>query len=208
MQKQQKRPLSPSKTAEATRSYQTSTGSLIRIISTPMTTSRTLYARRLEGKQPYLDLIQQVLAADQTAKILCRFTAMRNMNMRLIQIHFVLSAETLLVLSRLSLSEIEHIFHAPEDIFPSDIGKNALTLHSRLLLSENMAIYCQRKLFIEGGAFCLLLLVGLTGLSLPFSHPLNHTAMRLIWIVLIVVHTRPAGFLPYSLLMPAHTACP
>ena len=124
MHQQQKETIIPLlKTAEATRSYQTKYWFTYQDYLDPDDDFTDFVCERLEGKQPYLDLIQQVLAADQTAKIFVQVYGYEEYEHAAYTNTFVLSAETLLVLSRLSLSEIEHIFHAPEDIFPSDIGK-------------------------------------------------------------------------------------
>ena len=72
----------------------------------------------LEGKQGYIDLIENLLRADETAKIYVEvygYEAHKNEQF--------IYAETLIIFSKLSLPEIEQIFNEPEDIFPSDIGE-------------------------------------------------------------------------------------
>ncbi len=70
MHQQQKETIIPLlKTAEATRSYQTKYWFTYQDYLDPDDDFTDFVCERLEGKQPYLDLIQQVLAADQTVKI-------------------------------------------------------------------------------------------------------------------------------------------
>lgn len=152
MHQQQKKTIIPLlKTAEATRSYQTKYWFTYQDYLDPDDDFTDFVCERLEGKQPYLDLIQQVLAADQTAKFLCRFTAMRNMNMRLIQIHLFFLLRRSLFSADYPFLKLSTFFMRRKISFQAISGKKVLTLHSRLLLSENMAIYCQRKLLLRRG---------------------------------------------------------
>lgn len=105
------------KTAEATRSYQTKYWFAYQDYLDPTDSFTDFVCERLEGKQAYLDLIKELLTADQTAKVFVQVYGCEEYANT-----FVISAETLILLSRLSLSEIERIFNAPKDIFPSVIG--------------------------------------------------------------------------------------
>lgn len=72
----------------------------------------------LEGKQGYLTLIENLLNADETAKIFVEVYGFEEDHNE----QFIYG-ETLIIFSKLSLAEIEQIFNEPEDIFPSDIGE-------------------------------------------------------------------------------------
>ncbi len=72
----------------------------------------------LEGKQNYIDLIKSLLHADNTAQIFVQVYGFEQYGSE----QFVYG-ETLIIFSRLSLSEIKQIFNEPKDIFPSDIGE-------------------------------------------------------------------------------------
>ena len=76
----------------------------------------------LEGKQGYIDLIENLLSADESAKIFVEVYGYEKGNNEQFIKPFIY-ADTLIIFSRLSLTEIEHIFNEPEDIFPSDIGE-------------------------------------------------------------------------------------
>ncbi|MDE7183247.1 MAG: hypothetical protein K2O40_01985 [Lachnospiraceae bacterium] len=118
MNPQQKTAIIPIlKTVEATRSYQTNYWFAYQDYLDPTDDFTDFVCERLEGKQAYLDLIQELLTADQTAKIFVQVYGYEEYENA-----FVICSDTLIILSRLSFSEIEHIFNAPKDIFPSDIG--------------------------------------------------------------------------------------
>lgn len=70
----------------------------------------------LEGKEGYIALIENLLNADETAKVFVQVSGLEEDGSE----QFIL-ADTLIIYSRLPLAEIERIFNEPEDIFPSDI---------------------------------------------------------------------------------------
>ncbi|MCM1046752.1 MAG: hypothetical protein NC417_14705 [Candidatus Gastranaerophilales bacterium] len=72
----------------------------------------------LDGKQEYIALIENLLIADENAKIFVEVYGFEEVeNERFIY------ADTLIIFSKLSLIEIKQIFNEPQDIFPSDIGE-------------------------------------------------------------------------------------
>lgn len=72
----------------------------------------------LEGKQGYITLIENLLHADDTARIFVEVYGYEEINNE----QFIYS-DTLIIYSKLSLTKIKQIFHEPKDIFPSDIGE-------------------------------------------------------------------------------------
>ena len=116
-QKQKETILPILKSAQATRSYQTTYWFAYQDYLDPSDGFTEFVCERFEEKQGYLGLINTLLAADKTAKVFVQVYGYEEVGD-----DFVLSAETLILLSRLSLSEIERIFNAPEDIFPSGTG--------------------------------------------------------------------------------------
>lgn len=116
-----------------------------------MTTSQTLYASVSRENSPILTSFNRCLPQTRQQKFLCRFTAMRNMNMRLIQIHLFFLLRRSLFSADYPFLKLSTFFMRRKISFQAISGKKVLTLHSRLLLSENMAIYCQRKLLLRRG---------------------------------------------------------
>ncbi len=86
----------------------------------------------LEGKQQYLNLIENLLNADKTAKIYVEIYGFEEDNNE----QFIY-ADTLIIFSKLSLVEIEKIFNEPEDIFPSDIGEETDFLNRAFIVDDN-----------------------------------------------------------------------
>lgn len=72
----------------------------------------------LDGKEGYIALIENLLNADETAKVFVQVYGLEEDRGE----QFI-TADTLIIYSRLPLAEIERIFNEPKDIFPSDIGE-------------------------------------------------------------------------------------
>ena len=64
----------------------------------------------------------------------------------------VITAETLIIFSKLSLTEIKQIFNEPKDIFPSDIREETDFSQSAFLIGDNgelikcVATFWQQKI--------------------------------------------------------------
>ncbi len=86
----------------------------------------------LDGKQGYLDLIDNLLRADQTAKVFVELYGCDSFDGKP-----CINAETLILFSRLPLSDIEHIFNAPDDIFPDDIGEKTDLSQPTFIIDRN-----------------------------------------------------------------------
>ena len=99
----------------------------------------------LEELQGYLDLIENLLRADHTAKIFVSLYGCDEFNNEQ-----CIHAETLILFSRLSLSEIEQIFHEPDDIFPSDIGEENVYSKPTFIIDENGDLIPAAGLPIDG----------------------------------------------------------
>lgn len=85
----------------------------------------------LEGKQAYLTLIEALLKIDETAKIYVEVYGFEEDDEPFIY------ADTLIIFSKLSLSEIQKIFNEPEDIFPSDIQRISDYSERFFIVEEN-----------------------------------------------------------------------
>lgn len=86
----------------------------------------------LDGKQEYITLIQNLLSADETAKIFVEVYGMEE-DENAPFIH----AETLIIFSKLSLYKVKEIFNAPKDIFPSDIGELSDFYKQNFIIDDN-----------------------------------------------------------------------
>ena len=65
---------------------------------------------RLEGKQKYITLIEKLLSIDETAKIFVQVYGLEEDNNEQ-----CITADTLIIFSKLSLYEIKQIFNEPKD---------------------------------------------------------------------------------------------
>lgn len=72
----------------------------------------------LDGKQGYIDLIENLFNVDETAKIYVEVYGFEEDDNE----QFIY-ADTLIIFSKLSLLEMKQIFNESKDIFPSDIGE-------------------------------------------------------------------------------------
>lgn len=85
----------------------------------------------IDGKQQYIDLIENVFRIDDTARVYVEVYGYEEIDGKPL-----IYAETLIIMSRLPLDDIKRIFNEPDDIFPSDIGED--TNLSRPFFSETM----------------------------------------------------------------------
>lgn len=96
----------------------------------------------LEGKQEYIALIENLINKDKTAKIFVQVYGLEDEDR-------VITADTLIIFSRLSLAKIKQIFNEPKDIFPSDIGEETDFSKSTFLIGDNGELISGTKLFHE-----------------------------------------------------------
>lgn len=61
----------------------------------------------------------------------------------------VITADTLIIFSKLSLAEIKRIFNEPEDIFPSDIGEETDFSQTAFLIGNTGELISGTKLSRE-----------------------------------------------------------
>lgn len=94
----------------------------------------------LEGKQEYVALIENFISKDKTAKVFVQVYGLDNNNQ-------VITADTLIIFSKLTLVEIKEIFHEPKDIFPSDIGEETDFSQPTFLIGDNGELISSTKLF-------------------------------------------------------------
>ena len=85
-----------------------------------------------EGKQDYIDLIENLLSIDETAEIFVEVYGYEEDNNE----QFIY-ADTLIIFSKLSLFEIKQIFNEPQDIFPSDIREITDFSQQNFIIDEN-----------------------------------------------------------------------
>ena len=72
----------------------------------------------IDGKQEYIDLIENLLRLDAAARVYVEVYGFEE-----IDGEPFIYAETLIIMSRLPLDDIKRVFNEPDDIFPSDIGE-------------------------------------------------------------------------------------
>lgn len=99
---------------------------------------------RLDGKQEYIALIENLLSIDGTAKIFVQVYGLEEDNDEQ-----CICADTLIIFSKLSLYEIKQIFNEPQDIFPSDIGEETDFSQSAFLIGDNGELIASTKLFSD-----------------------------------------------------------
>ena len=87
---------------------------------------------RLDGKQGYASLIEHLLGLDETAKIFVQVYGLEDHNNE----QFIY-ADTLIIFSKLSLTEIKQFFYQSEDLFPSDVGEETDFPQSTFFISDN-----------------------------------------------------------------------
>lgn len=143
LQRQKETVLALLKSAEANRDYGTRYWFAYKDYLDPTDHFTGFACENLEGKQEYLALIENLLNADETAKIFVEVYGFEEDHNE----QFI-DANTLIIFSKLSLSEIEHIFNEPEDIFPSDIGEETdLSQQQNFLIGDDGNLIPATKLF-------------------------------------------------------------
>lgn len=99
---------------------------------------------RLDGKQEYIALIENLLSIDGTAKIFVQVYGLEEDNNEQ-----CITADTLIIFSKLSLYEIKQIFNEPQDIFPSDIREETDFSQPTFLIGDNGELIPSTKLFSD-----------------------------------------------------------
>lgn len=118
LQKQKETILALLKSDEANKNYKRNYWFSYQDYLDPTDNFTDFSCENLDGKQAYIALIENLLNADEAAKIFVQVYGLDWDN----NDEFI-SADTLIVFSTLPLHEIKRIFNEPEDIFPSDIGE-------------------------------------------------------------------------------------
>jgi len=99
---------------------------------------------RLDGKQGYIALIENLLSIDETAKIFVQVYGLEEDNNEQ-----CICADTLIIFSKLSLYEIKQIFNEPQDIFPSDVGEKTDFSQPTFLIGDNGELIPSTKLISD-----------------------------------------------------------
>lgn len=99
---------------------------------------------RLDGKQEYIALIENLLSKDGSAKIFVQVYGLEEDNSEQ-----CITADTLIIFSKLSLVEIKQIFNEPKDIFPSEIGEETDFSQPTFLIGDNGELIPSTKLFSD-----------------------------------------------------------
>lgn len=94
----------------------------------------------LEGKHKYIVLIENLIRKDITAKIFVQVYGLEDRDR-------VITADTLIIFSKLSLVEIKQIFNESKDIFPSDVGEETDFSTPAYLVGDNGELISSTKLF-------------------------------------------------------------
>ena len=132
IQRQKETVLALLKSAEANRNYETRYWFSYKDYLDPTDDFTAFVCENLEGKQGYLALIENLLNADETAKIFVEVYGFEEDHNE----QFIY-ADTLFIFSKLSLSEIKQIFNEPEDIFPSDIGEETNLSQQNFIVGDD-----------------------------------------------------------------------
>ena len=98
----------------------------------PTDSFTTFSCENLDGKQDYIDLIKNLLNADETAKIYVEVYGFEEDDNE----QFIY-ADTLIIFSKLSILEMKQIFNEPRDIFPSDIGEVTDFSQQKFIVDDN-----------------------------------------------------------------------
>jgi len=93
----------------------------------------------LEGKQEYIVPIENLMDKDKTAKIFVQVYGLEDKDR-------VITADTLIIFSKLPLAEIKQIFNEPKDIFPSDIGEEPDVSQAAFLIGDTGELISSTKL--------------------------------------------------------------
>ncbi len=99
---------------------------------------------RLDGKQEYIALIENLLSKDGSAKIFVQVYGLEEDNSEQ-----CITADTLIIFSKLSLVEIKQIFNEPKDIFPSEIGEETDFSQPTFFIGDNGELIPSTKLFSD-----------------------------------------------------------
>lgn len=118
LQKQKETILTLLKSDEENRSYQRNYLFSYQDYLDPTDQFTDFSCENLDGKEAYITVIENLLHADETAKVFVQVYGFDRDN----EDEFIY-ADTLIIFSTLPLLKIERIFHGPIDIFPSDIGE-------------------------------------------------------------------------------------
>lgn len=86
----------------------------------------------IDGKQEYIDLIENLLRLDAAARVYVEVYGFEE-----IDGEPFIYAETLIIMSRLPLDDIKRVFNEPDDIFPSDIGEQTDLSQPFFLIGSN-----------------------------------------------------------------------
>ncbi len=86
----------------------------------------------LDGKQGYIDLIENLLNTDETAKIYVEVYGFEEDDNE----QFIY-ADTLIIFSKLSILEMKQIFNVSKEIFPSDIGEVTDFSQQEFIVDDN-----------------------------------------------------------------------
>lgn len=107
----------------------------------PMDNFTAFSCENLDGKQAYITVIENLLKADETAKIFVEVYGFEEDDEPFIY------ADTLIIFSKLSLLKIQKIFNEPKDIFPSDIQKITDFSQQIFIIKENGNLISVENLF-------------------------------------------------------------
>lgn len=99
---------------------------------------------RLDGKQGYIALIENLLSIDETAKIFVQVYGLEEDHN-----DQCICADTLIIFSKLSLYDIKQIFNEPQDLFPSDIGEETDFSQPTFLINDNGELIPTTNLFSD-----------------------------------------------------------
>lgn len=132
---QKERILELLKSAEANRNYANRYWFSYKDFLDPADGFTGFACENLEGKQGYLALIENLRKIDASAKVFVEVYGYEEVDG-----DAFIDAETLIIFSKASLTQIQQIFNEPEDIFPSGIGEESDFSQPAFLIDDKGAL--------------------------------------------------------------------
>lgn len=132
LQRQKETILALLKSNEANKNYENSYWFSYRDFLDPTDDFTDFSCENLDGKQKYIRLIENLFNKDENANVFVEVYGYDGVNNQ----QFIY-ADTLIILSKLPLLEIEQIFNEPKDSFPSDIGEITDFSQKNFIINHN-----------------------------------------------------------------------
>lgn len=144
LQKQKETILAVLKSNKADKSYERTYWFSYQDFLDPEDSFTSFSCEELDGKQGYIALIGNLLNADANAKVFVEVYGFEEVNSE-----SFIYADTLIIFSKLSFSEVKQIFQEPKDIFPDDIGEVTDLAEQSFIIGSNGELVPAANLFSD-----------------------------------------------------------